>query len=266
MKPRRVLAPHDASQIFDRAVQDRALAVLTIQDGREWLSFKSRFLERDRNGRFFVLDYQPVGPDPLPAVAPGQYVGVSFRQKSRKILFATVVEAKGHFVLDDQTTINAVRYRWPDSMTELQRRAYYRTPVPPEMTLQVTLWPGGITARDPDKPRGGYRASGELADISCGGALVTLPKSLPPDWGENDLIGVELQLPDNRPSIATDARHRGVRETPTGTIALAIQFVGLEMTPDGRLVLQRLANCVQRFHRLGIASGNRPAWGENEAI
>jgi len=253
MKARRSMTPAEAGAIFDRAVAERALAVLTLPQGNGWATLKSRFLERDRNGRFFVLDYVSPDGSELPVLCPGQYVGVSFRQSSRKILFATVVEARGHFVLDEQSSIPAIRYRWPQSLTELQRRAYYRTPVPPDMTLPVVLWPGGVTAR----PASTQTTVGVLADISCGGALVHLHQAAPPTWGPDDLLGAELHLPDGRPPITVDARYRGTRADPSRLLAVAVQFLGLEMTNEGRHTLQRLAGCVQRLHRLTIAAGQR---------
>lgn len=258
MKPRRLLEPRDATEIFDRAVSERALAVLTLQEGQEWSTFKSRFLERDRNGHFFVLDYDAGSNEALPPLAPGQYVGISFRQRNRKILFATVVEAKGHFVLEDQSSIAAIRYRWPDSMTELQRRAYYRTPVPNEMSLGTRVWVGGAASREVAEQESRI-FGGELGDLSCGGALVRSGQAPVDQWGDDELLGVEVQLPDGRPPVILEARYRGTRPDDNGKPGLAVQFIGLELSPDGRLVLQRLAGCVQRLHRLGIASG-RPGW------
>ncbi len=255
MRPRRLVSPRDAATIFDRAVQDRALAVLTLQEGSNWLSFKSRFLERDAKSRFFVLDYQGFDNEPLPALTPGQYLGVSFRQKSRKLLFATVVEAKGHFILDEKDSVPAVRYRWPDSITELQRRAYYRTPIRDDMTLLVSLWPGGLRERGDAQTSALQVTTGELADLSCGGALVRLHQPAPPDFSPSQTLGVELQLPDGRTPIVLDALYRGARSDESGTLSAAIQFVGLELSVDGRLVLQRLANSVQRLHRLSFATG-----------
>ena len=256
MKPRRVLTPNDAGPIFDRAVAERAIAVLTLPQGGQWATLKSRFLERDRHGQFFVLVYEPCKDEVLPPIAPGQYVGVSFRQSSRKILFGTAVEAKGHFVLDDATTIAAVRYRWPDSLSELQRRAYYRTPVPPEMSLRATLWPGGSTAR-PKEAGTGAAITGNLADLSCGGCLIHLHQVAPPEYKADDLLGAELHLPDGRPPIVVDLRYRGARQDPAGFVAIATQFLALEMTAEGRAILQRLANCVQRLDRLTVAADHR---------
>lgn len=257
MKPRRLLAPRETAEIFDRAVQEQALAVLTLQDGVEWHTFKSRFLERDPRGRFFVLDYLPVNDEPLPALAPGQYLGVSFRQRSRKLLFATVVEAKGHFLLDAKQSVPAVRYRWPDSLTELQRRAYYRTLVPHDTHLLVHLWPGGVQARGSAQATSLQVAAAELADLSCGGALARLQQSERPDWRDQQTLGAEIHLPDGRPPVLADVRFRGIRADDNGVLLAAIQFVGLELSVDGRTVLQRLANAVQRLHRLGLVADHR---------
>ncbi len=257
MKPRRLLAARDTAQIFDLAVQERALAVLTFQQGNDWLTFKSRFLERDHKGRFFVLDYQAPTNETLPDVSPGQYLGISFRQKNRKILFSTVVEARGHFCLDDQTTIPAVRYRWPNSMTELQRRAYYRTPVPDGMNLVVSLWKGGVTARVAAQSDACQVITGSLADVSCGGAMVRLHTVSPPEWVDDELLGLELQLPDGRTPIQLDARYRGTRHDEGEDLGTAVQFIGLEVTVDGRVVLQRLASAVQKLHRLSLAEERR---------
>ena len=255
MRPRRALSQQDTTTVFDEAVRERALAMLTLQAGDDWQSFKSRFLERDSNHQFFVLDYQAVNAAPLPHLAPGQCVGISFRSRSRKILFATAVQAKGHFLLDDRTSIPAVRYCWPDNLTELQRRSYYRTPIPAGMSLLATMWPGGTTARNAAQASTMQLVTGSLADISCGGALVLLNDLGAPSWPEEVTLGVELQLDDSKPPLRLDARYRGVRHAETGQLSAALQFIGLELSVDGRLVLEQLADCVQRLHRLNIASG-----------
>ena len=254
MRPKRVTSPRDAVAIFDRAVQERALAVLSLQDGDAWLTFKSRFLERDPNQRFFVLDYQSADDEPLPPISPGQFLGVSLRQKSHKLLFATVVEAKGRFVLDDKTAVPAVRYRWPDSITELQRRAYFRTPVPADLTLLASMWPGGVGARSSAQTSTLGVTTGELADLSCGGALVRLHKPNPPDWPPEHTLGMEVHLPDGHTPILCDVIFRGMRPEPSGALCAAIQFGGLEISVDGRVVLQRLANAVQSLHRRGLST------------
>ena len=252
MRPRRYAARTSAAEIFDLAVSESALAVVTLQDGRAWTSFKCRFLERDPQQRFFVLDYEPADDQSLPALVPGQYTGVSFRHRSRKILFASVVEAKGKYVRSNNSTVAAVRYRWPETITELQRRAYYRTPIPPGVQLLANAWPGGTAARNAAAESAAIQ--GSLADLSCGGGLIRFAQAQP-NWRENETIGVELHLADGRSPLAVDARYRGLRSDDTGHPCIAIQFLGLEVSVDGRVTLQRLARCVQRFHRLGRTSG-----------
>ncbi len=255
MRPRRMLAPRDALALFQAAVGEKALAVVTVQQDPEWSTFKCRFLESNANQRFLVLDYHANGGPPPPPLAPGQYVGINFRHHSRKVLFATVVEAKGRFLLDDRTSVPAVRYRWPDNLIELQRRAYYRTPVPESLRLVASVWPGGQTARE--QAQGGplQIVSGELVDVSCGGALIHINQMGGPGWSEGQTLGMELQLGDGQPPVMLNGHYRGTRPDATGNLCIAVQFVGMEVTVDGRLVLQRLAHCVQKFHHMSAPSG-----------
>jgi len=246
-----------AAGIFEEAVREHALAVLSVRSGQSWLVFKSRFLECDPARAYFVLDYQPLDNDPLPELVPGQCVGVSFRHRNRKVLFDTVVEARGHYLLGDHLSVPAIRYRFPTTVTELQRRAYYRTPIPQTMSLLATVWPGGVTARNRIQGSALEVVSGTLVNISCGGALIRLNDSQTPGWSDDEFLGAEIHLSDGRPPVQVDARARGLRKGEFGSVCLAIQFLGLELSVEGRLALQRLAAAVQRIHRMALAAGNR---------
>jgi len=257
MRPRRILTPQETAEILDQAVSERALAVVSVQQDDGWQLFKSRFLERDPKRRFFVLDHvETHGTTPVPLVA-GQYVGVSFRYRSRKIIFVSVVEARGRFVLEDQSSLPAIRYRWPDTLTELQRRAYHRTPVPPGTCLLATAWPGGLYAREAAQSTPLGILNCEVVDISCGGALLRTTAPLPPDWAEGTTLGIEMHLPDGRPPVMLSAYFRGARADAERGFSIAVQFVGLELSLDGRAALQRLARAVQRFHRLAFSAALR---------
>lgn len=250
MKPRRILSRSENAEIVDFAVRDGALAVVSFWHGDEWRSFKSRFLERDANRRFFVLDCQDLGESAQ--LTLGQYVGISFRYRSRKVMFTTVLEARGKFVTSDNTTVAAARYRWPDCLTELQRRAYYRTPVPAGVSVLCSMWSGGHNARGVAQTQPMNVLTGESIDLSCGGMLVRLNSDTAPNWPEDHTIGVELHLPDGRPPMVVDAYYRGTRMDETNRLCSAVQFVGMEMSDEGRICLQRLARCVQRLHRLTL--------------
>jgi c-di-GMP-binding flagellar brake protein YcgR len=256
MNPRRAVPEESAGVIMREAASEHALAILSLRTEDDWATFKSRFLECDPKQSFFVLDYQAVDGHELPELAPGQCVGVSFRHRNRKVLFATVVEARGHFLLEDKTTVPAIRYRWPERLTELQRRAYYRTPVPESMSLPASLWPGGLAARAAAQGSTLEMLNGTLVNVSCGGALLQV-NDAPSSWKENETLGLEAQLGDGKPPIMVDARFRGVRHDEVGHLCVAVQFIGLEMTVDGRLILQRLASTVQRLHRASLSAGVR---------
>lgn len=261
MRPRRILAPDETREILDAAVDENAIAVVSVQVEQAWKTFKSRFLERDPARRFFVLDHQGLhGTTPAPLLV-GQYVGVSFRNRSRKVLFATVVEAKGRYLMGGGESIPAVRYRWPETMTELQRRAYFRTPIPAGVCLLVSVWPGGVAARASAQSEPLNVVTGEALDLSCGGTLIRLNQLTPPAWAEDQTLGVELNLPDGRSPVLLNGHYRGGRHEPDGGTCIAVQFVGLELSPEGRAALTRMARCVQKFHRHMLASESRTGQG-----
>lgn len=255
MRPRRILTTREATEILDKAVQEHALAVLSVQFGDDWHTYKCRFLERDPDRRFVVLDHDCADGSAPPELQIGAYVGISFRHKSRKVMFASAVEAKGRFMVDEQRSIPAVRYRWPETLTELQRRAYYRTPTPRDVEVTANLWLGGQGARESAQQRAMAIVGGRLADLSCGGCLVRLDQPAPPEWSMDDTIGLELHLPDGREPMLLDAYFRGMRADDDDQMGAAVQFVGLELAKDGRNKLQRLARQVQAFHRQHMASG-----------
>jgi c-di-GMP-binding flagellar brake protein YcgR len=257
MRPRRILTGEETALILDEAVRQSALAVLTVHEDSQWHMFKSRFLERDANRRFIVLDCQETHGTRPTALISGQYVGISFRYKSRKVMFATVVEARGRYLVDPKTSVPAVRYRWPESMTELQRRAYFRTPIPPEVRVLANLWPGGVSKRERTQNAALSITTGEALDLSCGGTLVRLNQIEAPPWTDSQTIGVELHLPDGQPPLLIDAYYRGTRHDAANHLCAAVQFVGLEFALDGRGLLQRLARCVQKFHRTALANDLR---------
>lgn len=250
MRPRHLIVPQETRDIFDAAVAAQTLAAVSVQDGGDWRTFKARFLERDARDRFFVLEYQPHDSESLPLLVPGQYAGISFRHKSRKILLATVVEAKGKFVFDDNRTVSAIRLRWPQSLTELQRRAYDRTPIPEGERVLATIWVGGQQARASAQAAATQLLAGSVIDLSCGGALLRVQTDTIPNWQDNSTLGMDIQLPDGRAPISLDARYRGARHDEEGNIAIATQFIGLELSLDGRVVLQRLSRTIQRYNRL----------------
>ncbi|MBK8913120.1 MAG: PilZ domain-containing protein [Phycisphaerales bacterium] len=255
MKTRSSFSREDLAEVFDSAAAQRALAVVTVQSAGSWQSFKARFLEAAPKARFFVLEHESCDADTLPALAPGQYTGVSFRHRSRKVLFATVVEAKGKFMFNDSTSVSAIRYRWPESVLELQRRAYQRTLIPGKVKLLANVWPGSAADRHQVQHGQIPVVTGTMMDLSCGGTLVRTGLGTPPSWPADAPLGVELQLPDGRTPVTLDARYRGSRPDEQGRMCLAIQFIGLEVSLDGRLLLQRISKSVQQLSRVERLTG-----------
>jgi hypothetical protein len=105
-------------------------------------------------------------------------------------------------------------------------------------------------------PAAGEAIQAHVIDISCGGALVR-PVGGRSDFREGDAVGTKLFLSDGKPPVEIEAKCRGRRKIEDGEMAIAVQFEDLFVAPDGRQVLERVAGCVQRFHRVASLSGSR---------
>lgn len=71
---------------------------------------------------------------------------------------------------------------------------------------------------------------------------------------DDQTLGMEMQLPDGRQPVRVDVRFRGARADEHGRLHAAVQFMGLELTSEGRSTLQRMAGAVQKLNRQAWAA------------
>jgi len=181
---------------------------------------------------------------------------------------AAAGESKSEGQRQSGTIILAV----PDRIEIVQRRSYYRVDVPKSLKVNVLLWhrgqnyvPGAatcspdkqqdssacisVTADANDETRDYYQ--GRLVDISAGGAQIAIDAAQKPDLNRGQFIGLTFTpMPYEKPLIF-DAQIRNILPTANGkNICLGAQIVGLEASPEGRQVLQRLCNVVEHYFQI----------------
>lgn len=160
----------------------------------------------------------------------------------------------------------------PDRIEIVQRRSYYRVDVPKSLKVNVLVWhrgqnyvPGaatcspdkqqdssactGVTADANDETRDYYQ--GRLIDISAGGAQIAVDAAQKPDLRKGQFIGLTFTpMPYERPLIF-DAQIRNILPTADSqNICLGLQIVGLEASSEGRQILERLCNVVERYFQI----------------
>jgi c-di-GMP-binding flagellar brake protein YcgR len=195
----------------------------------------------------------------------GQPVGISFKHAYGKFIFDTIVVALepstdsthgGTMIVDAPTRIGVV-----------DRRSYFRVNVPESLKVNVVLW---HRSQKPDivteQPYNYYQ--GKLIDISAGGAQVILPSQdegpidqphLPkPDFKKGQFIGLRFTPMPYETPLMFNAQIRNILPTvDKQNLCLGLQIVGLEVSPEGRKVLSRIAAVVERYYQINQAGAKQ---------
>jgi hypothetical protein len=189
-----------------------------------------------------------------------QPVGVSLKYGYGKFIFEATVMALEPS--EDTTSGGTIILTMPDRIQIVQRRSYFRVEVPKSLKVKVLLWHRKQQNEQPCQdemsqgsdfgqvPSGKY-FQGRLVDISAGGAQVALDAVDTENFSVGQFIGVRFTpMPYERP-LMFNARIRNVLPTADGDrVCIGIQIVGLEASLEGREVLTRLVEIVERYYQL----------------
>lgn len=251
MSKRRFVNGIECRKLLTEMAQKKAFLTVTNREENIWRVYKSHFLSV--RGNQLVLA-QPV-PDTAdchlePAV--GQEVAISFKKGYNKFLFLTRVVKADHFEIEPGHRVPVVNIYAPDHIEKIQRRAYNRAEVPADLSVDVTFWPS-------TQSKSKKKYTGQLVNLSAGGGAVQMPAGNVPDLSESEQVTLKFKpLPDQKP-IQLEARYRHTTSSGDETSSLlGFQFIGLEVSEEGRKILRRLSRTVGVYHR------SRPIAEHNE--
>jgi len=206
-----------------------------------------------------------------------QPVGISLKYEYGKFIFETKVVALEPSL--GATSGGTIVLAVPERIEIVQRRSYFRVDVPRSLRVNVLLWhrgknhiPGSV-ARDPDEGRAtsdepqNYR-QGKLVDISAGGAQIAVPHQLNSgspligagrgDFKKGQFIGLRFTPMPYETPLMLNAQIRNILPTADEkSTCLGLQIVGLEASREGRGVLRRLCNVVERYYQINQSSAKQ---------
>jgi len=227
-------------------------AVLTVKVGQSWATFKSRLLGSHPGERYLAVEDPEHDRDPASAdaVQLGQNIGVAFRRGSSKYICSTVVDGRAHYRLNERVTMPCLRLRWPGKLQQLQRRAFYRADVPLDHEIPVRFWDGGLARpHEAGKPASPLH-TGRLMDISCGGVRVESDQD--PRLKDDQNVGLSFALRPREAPIVLEAVHRHTSRPEPHRYCHGFQFVGLEMSVEGRSILNQISRFVSELQRVSL--------------
>lgn len=239
------LRPQQAEEILAETARGRTIVGLTWRDDRRrWMIAKARLVEADRGRDGLLIECKHAADDDGDEIPQlGQDLAVSFRRGSRKCVFNTTV--LGRDIHGDGERHHLVlRVAWPNDLHELQRRLFYRTPVPRGRFIPVDLWIN--TQQDEAQP---FPQRGRMLDLSAGGLSVELPREARPRWRNDEQLSCRFVNDAQRGPIEVSARLTHYNRLPDGHVRLGLQFLGLDAGEEGRRTLNRIENMTGKLRR-----------------
>jgi c-di-GMP-binding flagellar brake protein YcgR len=237
------LSPHEPAELLAEAVSRRSLANISCKLTDGWASFKSCFLGIEDGTRNLIIEYPAPEDLPPPEFTGGESIGISFRRGHRKCVFSTGMVGQCRFALSRDVEIPALKLLWPGQMYELQRRLFYRAPVPARESIAVDI---RRIAGEPDPDAKVFR--GAMMDLSFGGLSVVFERGMHPRWDTDEMVACAFGV-ENAGTFELDARLRYCEQTSPENMRVGLQFAGLENSSDGRELLDRLLDLCARFQQ-----------------
>ena len=263
-------------EILETAIEEKVPAIMTYLSRGKW--HVSKVLLTNLGASRLSAEIWPKEKRHPINININQPVGISIKYGYGKFVFDTKVvdlELSTPALFDErhppdceskaggQERSGQIVLLVPDRIEIVQRRSYFRVDVPKALKVNILLWHRGLNrvpepeVWDRDEQRDNsdnktqdyYKA--RLMDISAGGAQIVIDTSQKPDFRKGQFIGLTFTpRPYERPLIL-DAQIRNILPTADGNnICLGLQIVGLEASPEGRQVLQRLCNVVEHYFQI----------------
>ncbi len=257
----------DALALLMDVVERNFPAAVEFKRDGAWRRRKSRFLGvaggpqgdgpaagalRPGGGRLWLEAPVEAGGDGPAELAPGDSLIASFTHLNNRYRFVSSVIGGGSFRLAGGAEVDGVMIAWPAAVHRLQRRNYYRQPIPCNQRVQVVVWVGGLAGLEQVEAGQRPAYTGQLVNISVGGLCMQLYGKADPQLGPNDPVGLRFQLAADGPELELDALVRRCARQANGAVGLGVQFVGLEASIEGRRTLAHLSETISVMQRRGI--------------
>jgi hypothetical protein len=279
-----MLSRAEPREILRTVIEKKTPAVLSFLSRGKWHVVKVLLTNLGANGLDIRLLPRKTGYPPLKAggqkahematpkpspinIQVNQPVGISLKYGYGKLIFETTVVALQPST--EPTSGGTIALMVPERIELVQRRSYFRVDVPSSLKVNVMLWHRRYTDEMPETQQIETQTSdsrrmpqerywqGKLTDISAGGVQIVVDTGQKPDFKRGQFIGLRFTPMPYEMPLMFDAQIRNILPTAgEKSICLGLRIVGLEASPEGRQVLQRLCNVAEHYYQINQCTLN----------
>ena len=243
------LNPMQMSEALIAICEKHIPITVMLRRGQTWLNLRSRFLGIEGARLIFDMPHNEAG-EPLDDLVPAEKLGVSFKHKHHKHLFNTTV-LKLRDCEDGTGGAGKLLAGCPTAMQRIQRRAYFRSSVPPNRMVRVSFWFGGSetepSGTNPEQPVW----SGKVEDISAGGFQARTRDDVALVLDTGDMVGLRMTFGMSAETLFADAQFRHAIPAEQGTL-MGFQFIALGQSPEGKNAMRIVGAKVSEYQRLAL--------------
>lgn len=241
---RKFVIGRECRNLLQEAVDKQMFLTLTNKRDQNWQIYKSNFLAMQSH-RIILAEPTDVAPHGQMEPSPGQELAITFKKGYHKCLFVTRLIEQGRFEIEPDLFVPTLVVYRPEQIEKIQRRAYNRTAAPASEPVNVAFW-----SDDASHPAAQEEYQGVLTNISAGGIGLSVPGAQAPLWQEGQQCRLQfVPMPGEEP-LCLEASFRHATEADQNDNAImGFQFVGLEMTEQGRSTLRRLGSIVRIYQQ-----------------
>ncbi len=246
MRKRKFVVGKETQNLLQTALMKKMPLTITRKHGEDWEMYKSHIISI-LGHRMVIAMPEGRADQPVMAYDKGQELAISFKKGYNKCLFTSRIISQGRTELEPGKFIETLMVYIPEQIEKIQRRIYERTMVPSGEQISVSFWPINDSKS---------RYVGELTDLSGGGIGVVVNNSVNPEIEPEQHCTVQfVPLPGHEPIIATSI-YRHITEPESDGRKIGFQFIGLETTEQGRMILRRIGRVVTIYERRNSISNN----------
>lgn len=246
MRKRKFIVGKETQNLLHTALMKKMPLTITKQQGDDWEMYKSHIISIQGNRMVITMPETRDDQSPIQA-EKGQEIAFSFKKGYNKCLFTSRIISSGRTEIDPGKYAETLMIYIPEQVEKIQRRVYERTLVPEGDSISVSFWPVSDSK---------LKYSGELTDLSGGGIGVSIKKGDMPKIDSEQHCTVQfVPLPGHESIIAT-AIYRHISDPEDGSRKIGFQFIGLETSEQGRMILRRIGRVVTIYERRNSISKN----------
>jgi c-di-GMP-binding flagellar brake protein YcgR len=241
MRKRKFIVGRECEQALQLAQEKQFLMTVTNKNENDnWQVFKSKILAMQPNR--MTISLSPPGAENSPTEpSPGQEIALTFKKGYNKCLFTTRVISCGQFQMEPGVTVPSIVVYKPEQIEKIQRRTFERIEVPTGDKVTVSFCPCDDLE---DKHHG------QLLNLSAGGLGVKVLASEAPSWPNDRQCQLSfVPLPGQEPIVLQSRFRHTTDTTHDGYALLGFQFMGLELTEQGRAILHRIGRVTTVYER-----------------